>query len=268
MGDPVTYTFEICNDGDVTVNRGSVTDTLLGDITAFFPATLAPGECVEVELTRTVAAGDPDPLAEHRDRHLHRADGIFASSDTATASASTNLFQPGVSVTKDCTPDPVDVGEVVTCTIVVTNTGSADSPDLVNGTIVDTLTGDLLDAANTAVTSSDCTAALATGATCTIVTARTVLATDPNPLVNTVTVHYNPDGFPNDITATATDSVTVNAAARRRGLHSRLLEAGSALRLLGRLRARRLLRDRVRRRCDAAGPAVRARSLTRRCWTR
>ena len=37
-----------------------------------------------------------------------------------------------------------------------------------------------------------------------------MLAADPNPLVNMVTVHYNPDGFPNDITATATDSVTVN----------------------------------------------------------
>ena len=32
---------------------------------------------------------------------------------------------------------------------------------------------------------------------------------DPNPLVNTVTVHYNPIGFPNDITATATASVTI-----------------------------------------------------------
>ena len=34
-----------------------------------------------------------------------------------------------------------------------------------------------------------------------------MLAADPSPLVNVVTVHYNPDGFPNDITATATDSV-------------------------------------------------------------
>ncbi len=98
----------------------------------------------------------------------------------------------------------------MTCTIVVTNDSSDDSPDLINGTIVDTLTGNLLDAANTAVDSSDCTAVLPTGGTCTIVTERTVLAADPSPLVNMVTVHYNPDGFPNDITATATDSVTVN----------------------------------------------------------
>ena len=116
----------------------------------------------------------------------------LGSSDTATASATTDLFQPAVSVTKSCTPDPVVVGGVVTCTIVVTNTSSADSPGLINGTIVDTLTGNLLDPANPAVDSSDCTADLATGGTCTIVTTRTVLAADPNPLVNTVTVHYNP----------------------------------------------------------------------------
>ena len=66
-------------------------------------------------------------------------------SDTATASASTNLFQPSVDVTKNCTPDPVVVGGVVTCTIVVTNTSSDDTPVLINGTIDDTLAGNLLD---------------------------------------------------------------------------------------------------------------------------
>ena len=52
------------------------------------------------------------------------------------------------------------MGEVVTCTIVVTDTSSDDAPALVNGTIVDSLTGNLLDAANTAVVSSNCTAVL------------------------------------------------------------------------------------------------------------
>ena len=68
---------------------------------------------------------------------------------TATASATTNLFQPAVDVTKSCSPDPVPVGQAELCTIVVTNTSSADSPELVNGTISDTLTGNLLDPANT-----------------------------------------------------------------------------------------------------------------------
>ena len=36
-----------------------------------------------------------------------------------------------------------------------------------------------------------------------------MLASDPNPLVNTVSVQYNPEGFPNEIKATASDSVAV-----------------------------------------------------------
>ena len=36
-----------------------------------------------------------------------------------------------------------------------------------------------------------------------------MLATDPNPLVNEVTVQYSPEGFPNKITAKASRSVTV-----------------------------------------------------------
>ena len=51
-----TYTFRICNVGDIAVNRGSVTDTLLGNLTEFFPATLAPDQCVDVVRTRTVAS--------------------------------------------------------------------------------------------------------------------------------------------------------------------------------------------------------------------
>ena len=45
----------------------------------------------------------------------------------------------------------------------MTNTSSADSPNLQNGTIMDTLTGNLLDPANTAVVNSDCAAVAAHG---------------------------------------------------------------------------------------------------------
>ncbi len=78
VGDSITYTFEICNVGDVTVNRGTVIDTLLGDISTFFPATLTPGECVVVERTRPVAAGDPDPLGNTVTATYTSGSGIFA----------------------------------------------------------------------------------------------------------------------------------------------------------------------------------------------
>jgi hypothetical protein len=79
----------------------------------------------------------------------------------------------------------------------IENTSSDDSPDLVFDSIEDSLQGDLTNAAN--VDSSDCGASLAAGDTCTIVYSRTVLDTDPDPLVNTVTVESHPDGFTNDI---------------------------------------------------------------------
>ena len=143
-------------------------------------------------MSGTVQPDDPDPLVNT----VIATYTAGIQTATAEASASTNLFQPSVGVTKNCSPDPIRVGQTELCTIVVTNSSSADSPNLVNGTITDTLTGNLLDTANTAIVYSTCTAVLPTGGSCTIDTTRVVLAGDPSPLVNTVTVHYNPDGVP------------------------------------------------------------------------
>ncbi len=60
VGDPVNYTIQVCNTGLITVTKQSVIDSLLGDITASFDATLAPGACDSATVSRTVAAGDPD----------------------------------------------------------------------------------------------------------------------------------------------------------------------------------------------------------------
>ena len=194
--DDVTYTIEICNAGVFPVTRTSVSDTLLGDVSGSFAASLAPGECTSATLTRTVLAGDPDPLVNTVDgdvlgrRGFGHGVGFGHDEPVPTRGGRDEDVRAG--------PDPGRPGRA--CAIVVTNTSSADSPNLENGTIVDSLTGNLLDPANTAVVNSDCAAVLPTGGSCTIKTTRTVLASDPNPVVNTVTVHYNPVGFPNDIT--------------------------------------------------------------------
>ncbi len=248
LGDSVTYTIEVCNAGLATVNRVSVIDTLLGNISASFAATLAPGACSRVVRERTVAAGDLDPLVNT----VTATYSAVGSSDTATASASTNLFQPSVDVTKSCSPDPIQVGQNELCTITVRNTSSTDTPLLINGTITDTLTGNLLLAGNPAVVNSTCGTTLANGATCVINTTRTVLSSDPSPLVNTVTVNYNPTGFPNNIRDTA-DGFGDHPARRRRRLHPRFLEAAPALRLVGRVPDDATVRHRVRRRRDPDG---------------
>ena len=74
------------------MNRDSVIDTLLGDISASFPATWRRERVQRSQLTRTVLAGDPDPLVNT----VTATYSGLGSSATATASATTNLFQPGV----------------------------------------------------------------------------------------------------------------------------------------------------------------------------
>ena len=90
VGDPVTYTFVIKNEGNATANRVSVNDTLLGDIRRPVPGQPGRRASATVTINRNVQAGDPDPLP-------NTVTAIYSSGatqDTASASASTNLFQP------------------------------------------------------------------------------------------------------------------------------------------------------------------------------
>ncbi len=103
VGDPVNYTITVCNTGDITVTKTSVIDTLIPAVNAAFGATLAPGVCEIENFSRTVVAGDPDPL-------LNTVTATYTAgvqSVTASANDSTNLFQPRVAVTKSCSPDPI-----------------------------------------------------------------------------------------------------------------------------------------------------------------
>ncbi|HEX5616596.1 MAG TPA: hypothetical protein VFZ83_15705 [Acidimicrobiia bacterium] len=215
IGDPASYTITVSNDGLVTLYKQSIVDDVIGDLTdgtnasitgTTCGASLAPGATCTINLSYTVQPDDPDPLINTVEAIYDTSAGLAGDEVSASDSHTLELFQPSVVVDK--TGDLASkVGDPVAYTFTVTNTSSADSPPLVNGTIVDSLLGDLLDPANPYVTGGDCTATLAVGASCTITASRTVLAGDPDPLPNTVTVHYNPQGFPNDITDTDDHSV-------------------------------------------------------------
>lgn len=206
VGDAVNYSVTVTNLGKGVATKTSVNDTLKGDISASFSATLAPGASQTVTYTRVVQAGDPDPL-------VNTVTAIYssgASSDTATASATTNLFQPSIGITKNCAPDPVAVGQNVLCTITISDTSSNDSPNLQAASILDSLSGQLL-GVNANVVSTTCgTGALISGGSCVIVTRLTVTeAMRPGPISNSVTVTASPVGFPNVLSATASDSVAI-----------------------------------------------------------
>jgi uncharacterized repeat protein (TIGR01451 family) len=112
---------------------------------------------------------------------------------TSSDAHSTNLFTAGVEVVKTG-PATAARGDTVTYTFTITNPSSADAPPLVLASVTDTVIGDL-----TAAAGAGGCGALAPGASCTFTASYTIQATDPSPLVNVVTVHYHPAGFPNDV---------------------------------------------------------------------
>ena len=101
--DPVSYTITVCNVGDIQVTKTSVTDSLIPGVDAAFGATLAPDACETENFTRTVLAGDPDPLV-NTVTAIYTA-GTLDGHRPRTVPAPTCSCH-AVDVTKSCSPDP------------------------------------------------------------------------------------------------------------------------------------------------------------------
>ncbi|HEU5097666.1 MAG TPA: hypothetical protein VFU22_01390, partial [Roseiflexaceae bacterium] len=214
IGDDVTYTFKITNASsqdspDLTL--ASIDDNVIGSLQTQAEAAgcdvLTYNEVCSFSVNRTVQAGDADPLVNTVDV-LYHPDG-FPNDITASDGHSVNLFQPSVSITKN--GDALSkIGDDVSYHFKITNTSSADSPNLVLNSITDDVLGNLASYAGSC-------ASLAPNATCEFDVPWTVAAVDlhpvdgqaDDPVINTVTIHFNPDGFPNDITATASHELNL-----------------------------------------------------------
>ncbi|MBI2829954.1 MAG: DUF11 domain-containing protein, partial [Chloroflexi bacterium] len=174
--------------GDVTLVDVDVTDSLLGSLLT--DATLAPGANVVITVVYTVLPGDLDPLVNTA-TVTSGVEGLPNRLGPVEASATVNLFQPGIDITKTADTKLSKAGDVITYTITVTNTSSVDSPDLV-GTVDDSLLGPGVMAFT-----------LPAGASASISLAYVVQPGDPDPLVNIATVTASPEGFPNVLQASA-----------------------------------------------------------------
>ena len=193
-GDTITYTFVIKNTGDCTLNRDSVTDTVLGTLTSYFPASLVPNEEVTVTRTHTCPAG-PDPLI-----NVVTADYVvpdLGNHVIATDDHSVDLVHPSITCNKTANPTHGPVGTVITYTIEVTNTGDVD---LVLDSVVDNKLGTL---------TGSFSSPLVVNATESHDFTRALQAFDPPTLINTVWFHYDVAGLPNDIACSASASVDV-----------------------------------------------------------
>src|SRR5262245_46287257 len=207
-GDLVNYVIRVTNTGIQALRIESLTDTLLGDLLnprnrrvarRFGDLVLAPGESFTVLARRVVRPGDPDPLVNIASAEVSPVVTRGILSFRSGSRHTVNLFQPAIDVEKTANPTSVVVGDLITYTITVTNTSSADTPELINVRLTDSLLGNLL-GPNPFVTGSNADGTLSPGETWTITAVRPYQAGDPNPLVNTAEVHANPVGFLNDIT--------------------------------------------------------------------
>ncbi len=196
VSDPVDYTITLSNNStaDTPALNCTATDSLLGEV---FNGVLPLGDTV-INTSRTVQEGDPDPLVNTVNLNCTvqavPEEGFDGGNVlTASASHSTNLFQPAVEVIKDG-PATAARGETITYYFTINNLSSDDSPDLVLASVTDTVLGDL-----TAAAAAGGCGTLGYLGTCNFSADYTIQFDDPSPLVNVVTVLYHPDPFPNDV---------------------------------------------------------------------
>ncbi|MRR30160.1 hypothetical protein EG834_07535, partial [bacterium] len=103
------------------------------------------------------------------------------------------------------------VGDPADYTVTITNTGSITLyKDDISDSLLGSITADGADQANSNVVSNTCGVSLAAGASCTITLQRTVLAGDPDPLPNTVSITYRGKANLSGIAVADTDDHSVN----------------------------------------------------------
>jgi uncharacterized repeat protein (TIGR01451 family) len=200
VGDNITYWVNISNTGDVPLQKVSVSDNRSGtvtDISGWFSDTLSVGASESRTYTYTVKAEDePGPIVNNVTAVYGDAYGGTCFSNLSVSdNHSVALVHPSIEVTKTPVNPISKVGDNVTFTITINNTG--DCP-LIRDSVSDNLSvwpdpdtyGDFAYIPALSSISGNFT--------------YTVQDTDPDPLGNMVIVHYHPEGLLNDITDNAT----------------------------------------------------------------
>lgn len=205
VGDRVHYAITVANTSPAGASSGTpeltcrVTDAALG-----FDESVTLGaddSRTWSDLEFTIPSGS-DPYVN---RAAASCSFQGASSIVATANGqwSTELFQPQITVRKTADRAYAQVGDRVTYTVRITNTGSTDSPALVpDGTAA--FSDPLVPSATLP---ADCDS-LDVGESCEFSYDYVVKAGD-SVVPNTASVLFHPEGFPNDVRGSDTVSFTV-----------------------------------------------------------
>ena len=213
IGQPVTFTIRLSNTGDVTIDSVPLTDTYDSMFLQFVSATVAPSTITPGLLTW----GNIGPIAPNGSvnievvysaitttRSASTTNSVTATAEAmgtqlppVTSTASVRLISPDLRVSKSSASDgglPVQPGERITYTIVITNDGDADATGV---TVSDTQRGN--DAARYTIP--------ANGGMLTFTYVITVALPLTNGTLLTNTVAVGSTEVPTQATATVTDVV-------------------------------------------------------------
>ncbi|MEM7343321.1 MAG: SBBP repeat-containing protein [Chloroflexota bacterium] len=128
VGQPITYTYRVINNGDVSLSNLTAQDTPLGTV-PFEKTTLLVGESLTTTLTYTVSEDDlPGPLI-----NTVVVTGVFLTDEvTATTKAMVALtYQAALDVGKTASLSTTSVGETITYRYRITNTGNVSLTNLI-----------------------------------------------------------------------------------------------------------------------------------------
>jgi uncharacterized repeat protein (TIGR01451 family) len=135
-GQVITYTIVATNDGNVTLSGVTVTDNPALDGFSCVPpngSSLAPGDSMTCTGTHTITQADVD--AGHFDDVACVDDGDGGAAEQCAPNTVTGEKNPQLAITKSASPTTYNaVGQVITYTIVATNTGNTT---LTNVTVSD-----------------------------------------------------------------------------------------------------------------------------------
>jgi hypothetical protein len=195
ISDQVHYDFTLSNNTPTAAGLRALNCTISDARIGFSKSvTLASGAKNEtLDVAFTIPSGAADPFVNTAQAICKPAGSAFAV--TTDDSWSTNLFQPAITIDKSG-PAQAYPGNTIKYTFTITNISSIDSPALVLDSISDDKLGNLMTVASLAGCGT-----LAPGSTCSFTADKTfaVEFNAPYEVKNTVTVHYHPAGFPNDI---------------------------------------------------------------------
>jgi uncharacterized repeat protein (TIGR01451 family) len=181
-GGQISYEICVHNTGDVAMTNISVVDTLLGDKSADFAGPIAPGAQICHTYNYNVPNGQPPGMINNAVTVTWNPAGFPENNESCGDECSVEVLPVGLDCDKTADPTQSKAGHVVNYELCVSNTGQVT---LENITVVDSLLGDK---------SGDFANTLAPGGSECHSYPRTVQPGDPDPLVNTLTVHANPVG--------------------------------------------------------------------------